>query len=77
MGGKEAVIFRLVRAENVYGFNGKSRNPLRKSKIEAKVMTREKKEVELLCRVGRSWRPGQGDPSTAPWSSRAVIRVPG
>lgn len=52
MGGKEVVTFKLVRAENVYGFNGEGRDPLRKSKIEAKVMMRDKKEMEVLCRVG-------------------------
>lgn len=52
MGGKETVTFRLVRAENVYGFNGKARNPLRKSKTEAKAMMREEKEMEQLCRAG-------------------------
>lgn len=45
MGVKEAVTFRLVRTENVHGFNGKGRDPLRTSKIKAKVMMREKKEM--------------------------------
>lgn len=51
-GGKEAVTFRLVRAENGHGFNGKAWGPLRKSKTEAKVMMKEEKEMEQLCRAG-------------------------
>lgn len=73
IGGKEAVTFKLVRAENVYGFNGEGRDPLRKSKIEAKVMMRDKKEMEMLCRVGGDCGgQARGDPGITPWSCRVV-----
>lgn len=61
MGGKEAVPFRLVRAENVYGFNGKERSLKKEHNRSTGYGEGKKKEMEPLCRLGgKLWRSGQG-----------------
>lgn len=42
--------FRLVRAENLFGINEKDCDPLRRSELGARVMPRQKKGMELVCR---------------------------
>lgn len=44
--------FRLVRAENLFIFDGKDCDPLRRSELGARVMSRQKKGMELVCRGG-------------------------
>ena len=73
MGGKEAVTFRFVRAENLFGFNGKDCDPLRRSELGARVMPRQKNgDGTDVQSEGDHGGQARGRPGTAPWSCRVL-----
>lgn len=73
MGGKEAVPFRLVRAENGYGFNGKERSLKKEHNRSTGYGEGKKKEMEPLCRLGGNCGgQARGDPGTTAWSCRVL-----